>query len=477
MVNLIMAETSPFPGIDVSWPAGTQVLHPGSDEFTDATLRWTIYKPPRFNAAVRPKNEEDVAKIVKAARAANIPFLATGGRHGYGTTLGKLDSGLAIDLSQMNTFDVDKATGILVVGPGVKLEDVTGPVEEAGYELPVGNCPAVGLIGLTIGAGVSPFQGLFGLMIDCLRSVRLITADGDIVEASDHINSDLFWGIRGAGANFGIITSATYQLHKAVNNAQCFTADAIFPVSMTNAYFDVLQSFEDKIPPELAIATTYHWGVDSNATQILATFIYSGPESEARQIIAPFLDLDPPILRASSVPYSRMQHTISFGAGVSAFSPGRIYDISSVNIRRFAVETWKSTFDKFDAFFKANPDARSSGAIFQTYSNKAVLAVPDSNTAYPWRDAKGDFMFSMAWAQPGNPVEEPANAFARELRQDIVTTSGYPDLSVYVNYAHGDETLEQIYGKDKLPRLARLKKEWDPDNVFRYHHVLPTEYL
>lgn len=81
----------------------------------------------------------------------------------------------------------------------------------------------------------------------------------------------------------------------------------------------------------------------------------------------------------------------------------------------------------------------------------------------------------MAWPE-GKPVEEAANALGRELRSEFAATSGYPDLSVYVSYAWGDETLEQIYGKEKLPRLAALKKKWDPDNVFRYNHALPTEY-
>lgn len=84
-------------------------------------------------------------------------------------------------------------------------------------------------------------------------------------------------------------------------------------------------------------------------------------------------------------------------------------------------------------------------------------------------------MFQMGWPELGNPVEEAANAFARELRDAFAATSGYSDLSVYVSYAHGDENIEQIYGKDKLPRLVALKKQWDPDNVFKYHNALPTE--
>lgn len=85
-------------------------------------------------------------------------------------------------------------------------------------------------------------------------------------------------------------------------------------------------------------------------------------------------------------------------------------------------------------------------------------------------------MLQMSWAEPGDPVEDAVNDFAREVRQDLAAESGYPDLSVYVSYAHGDETVEQVYGKDKLPRLVGLKKRWDPNNVFAYNHALPTEY-
>lgn len=129
----------------------------------------------------------------------------------------------------------------------------------------VGSCVSVGVVGATVGAGVGLFQGLFGLMIDSLVSVRLVTANGDLVEASKSTNSDLFWGIRGAGANFGIIISATYKLHKAVNEAQVFTADAIWPASMVPAYFEVLETFEGTMSPGLSIVSFVVWDAASNA--------------------------------------------------------------------------------------------------------------------------------------------------------------------------------------------------------------------
>ncbi|KAK7755871.1 hypothetical protein SLS62_002158 [Diatrype stigma] len=258
-------------------------------------------------------------------------------------------------------------------------------------------------------------------MIDSLVSVRLVTADGSVVEASASANPELFWAVRGAGANFGIITSATYKLHKAVNNAQVFTVDAVWPASMVPKFFDVLESFEGKMPPELSIASFVVWDVASRL----------------------------------------------------------IHDIYGFNVRKFSSKAFLSAFNKFDTFFQAHPEGRSCAAVFETFSHQAMAAVPDEETAYPWRDAKGNFMLQMTWDKPGDPVEDVINTFAREMRQDFAAESGYPDLSVYVSYAHGDETLEQIYGKDKLPRLASLKKLWDPDNMVRNNSLAQTgkDYL
>ncbi|RYP20632.1 hypothetical protein DL765_002703 [Monosporascus sp. GIB2] len=457
------------------FPAEIAVHYPGSDVFTNATERWSIYAAPNYTAAVRPRNEQEVAQVVKAARAANTPFLATGGRHGYGTTLGKLRNGLAIDLSKMNSIEIDAAAERATVGPGVKIAELTALLQEAGFEMPVGSCPSVGVIGATLGAGVGLFQGLFGLMIDALVSVRLVTANGDVVEASACSNQELFWGIRGAGANFGIITSATYKLTKAVNGGQVYTADLIYPASMRRDYFDVLKTYEDTMPAELAINTAISWNAETNETQVIGTFVYSGPEAEARRALAPFFDLNPPVVRSSVVPYSEVPFTVLFGMVAALSEPGGIHDIFSANVLRFAVESFNTAFDKYDAFFKAHPDGRASVGILESFANQAVAAVPHDATAYPWRESKGNFMFQMSWPELGNPVEEAANALARELRRDFAATSGYPDLSVYVSYAHGDETVQQIYGKDKLPRLVALKRKWDPHNVFAYNNALPTK--
>lgn len=119
--------------------------------------------------------------------------------------------------------------------------------------LETGNAPCVNMVGATIGAGVGPLQGLHGLVLDALVSVEMITATGDLITVSSTQYPDLFWAIRGAGANFGIITSATYGVHDHTNNGQVVNADFVFPAAANLSLFEVLQSYDDNLPPELAI--------------------------------------------------------------------------------------------------------------------------------------------------------------------------------------------------------------------------------
>ncbi|KAI0158055.1 FAD-binding domain-containing protein [Hypoxylon sp. FL1284] len=462
----------------VRWPANIAAYDPDSDRdgFVDATERWSGYGAPSFASAVRPKSEQEVAEVVKIATASDVPFLATGGRHGYTTTLGALRDGLAIDLGKLDEIRIDAAAETVTIGPGVMVGDLVGPVLEAGFQMPTGTCPEVSVIGVTIGGGIGFFQGMFGLMIDALLSVRVVVASGDVVEASASSNADLFWAVRGAGANFGIITSATYKLSKAVNGGQVFAADVVFPAGLRAGYFAALKTFEDAMPAELGLCTSIVWSEAADETQIVGTFVYSGPESRARELLAPFFELGPAATRASVVPWSKIPEVVLFGMLSVPIAPGRVHDQFTANVRRFSVETLNTAFEKYDAFYRAYPEGRGSACILETFPNQAVRAVSGDATAYPWRESKGNFMFQLNWPELGNPIETVANDLGREIRDAFFATSGFPEPAVYLNYAHGDEKIEQIYGGDKMPRLAALKKQWDPENVFKYNNALPTEY-
>jgi hypothetical protein len=124
------------------------------------------------------------------------------------------------------------------------------------------------MIGATIGAGVGPYQGLHGLVIDALRSVRLVTASGDIVTASDEENPDLFWAVRGAGANFGIITSATYEIFDAPNNGNVVLAEFAYPGSVNGSLWQLLESWGETYPKEMGLTMSASYSQTTGTVRV-----------------------------------------------------------------------------------------------------------------------------------------------------------------------------------------------------------------
>ena len=123
-------------------------------------------------------------------------------------------------------------------------------------------------MGSTLGAGLGPLMGYRGLMIDALESVRLLTADGNLVTASQSQNSELFWALRGAGSNFGIVTSASVKVYDITNNGQAMVAQMVFPASANSSYWRVLQSFDDYLPSRLALTNLAYYDRDTNQVSI-----------------------------------------------------------------------------------------------------------------------------------------------------------------------------------------------------------------
>ncbi|KAI0102717.1 hypothetical protein GGR51DRAFT_526744 [Nemania sp. FL0031] len=459
-----------------SWSANTTLAFPGEERFRIVTSRWSTYKPPTFSAAISPATDEDVAQIVSIATSGNIPFLATGARHGYSTSHGELQNGLAIDLGQLNSVIVDSEAATLTIGAATRFSQILDPVYAAGFEIPTGSCSCTGIVGATNGAGIGRFNGIDGMLIDFLISVRLVTAQGTIVEASGTQHADLFWGLRGAGANFGIILSATYKLVPLLGNGEVTNFDLVVPAEMVPDYFKTLESYNASMPAKLAGVSVIIYNADTNSPQILTNWVYYGPEAEAREALDSILALDPPVIGVNVVPWNKLLATVGFGIDSMLCAKGIIRNIHSANVRNFSASTWISTFEKMRDFYATYPAARLSVIQMETFPNQAASAVPDDSTAYPWRDATGNMIFVFAYTDDTVSMAKIADDMGREIQEDFVATSGYPDLSVYVNYAHGDESLEQIYGARKLPRLSALKKQWDPDNVFAYNNPLPTDY-
>ncbi|KAL4913598.1 hypothetical protein BDW62DRAFT_220572 [Aspergillus aurantiobrunneus] len=457
---------------DQTWSSNTVLSIPGSTQFSNATSRWNVYRAPTYAAALSIGSEDDLVTAVKLATANNIPFLATGGRNGYGSTLANLQQGLALDLSPLDSLSIDAAEGILTVGPGVLIGDVYDPVYNAGYQFPTGVCSCAGLIGITLGAGIGRLQGTYGLTLDALQSARVVTASGEVLEASASSNPDLFWAIRGTGQNFGIVTSATYKLHPLT---QTFTSvDLVFPGHLNDSFFNVLATFD--LSAKWAIVAQIFYDANVGETAIRASCVYHGPRDEALPLLEPILSLGPVYTDITELPWNRLNAVAGFSGDAATCEPGSIHNIYGVNLRKRSASTWTSVFEMMSMLYQSTPGARTSILTFEAWGNQAVAAVPDEETAYPWRDAEVYVMGDFTWTPGDDSAREQSISAGIKVRETLAATSGYDGLAVYVNYARGDESLVQRYGETKLPKLVELKRKYDPHNVFRFHHPLPMEY-
>lgn len=209
----------------------------------------------------------------------------------------------------------------------------------------------------------------------------------------------------------------------------------------------------------------------------MASLVYAGPKEEGLKAMKPILDLGPFLYQnTTTIPWNKLATSAQFGINDAICTRRQIIDVYGFNLKTFNAATMSSSLRKMADFYAAQPRARRSVIILESWPNQAAAAVPDGDTAYPWRDATTYGLFNFIWDTAGDPVETPAGVVARELRKDFAATSGYGKLTVYVNYAKGDEGLEAIYSAGKLPRLAGLKKKYDPTNAFKYFHPLPTSY-
>ncbi|KAI9150503.1 Glucooligosaccharide oxidase [Paramyrothecium foliicola] len=462
----------------IHFTSGTSLSFVGSPEFESSTNRWSTHKAPTFVACVSVGTEGDVVQAVRLARHLNIPFLATSSRHGFGRTLGKLHNGLAIDLSRLKSITVDKANATITVGPGTTSDDILAPIDAAGFEFPSGSTSTVSVVSLMIGAGIGRWSGLYGLTTDSLVSARLVTHDGDVVEASETTNSDLFWAIRGAGANLGIITSATCKMHPPINNGDVYCADVMLHVDQAPDYFELVQSIVLNQPAELAISTfiVFDGGTGLNVPLLSINWLWHGTEESGEAVFAPLLALKPLRANTYALRWTEVTKSATFGMDALVSVKGIPRAIYSANVCRYDAATYLSCLEKMSKLYNDCPAARPCAMMLEHFPNQATVALPEYKTAYPWRDATANVLIIMGWAEGDAAAQKSAIDLAKELRNDIAATSGYGGLAVYINYAVGDEDLEQIYCAQKLPRLAQIKKRWDPSNVFRFHHPLPGTY-
>ncbi|GLA17557.1 hypothetical protein AnigIFM62618_004699 [Aspergillus niger] len=437
------------------------------------TQRWTVHGAPHYLGAIIPATEHDIQHIIKISREHAINFLVVGAGHGATVTFERFRHGIAIDMQQFKDVHLDVDAERLTVGGATVFSDIIDPLYLAQREIVTPSAPCVGVVGMTLGGGIGSLQGLHGLLLDSLESVRLVTPIGDLIEVSETQYPELFWGLRGAGSNFGVVTSATYRTHQATHGGLVTNVDFIFAATEHASIWQALSAFDETLPPELALTLAVAYNRTIDQPLVLVNAIYYGPEEQALELLSPFTSLTPIMSRSVTVPWNALLDTTFFGLAAQeggACAKNQAVNIYSIGLNHTDVPAWESYMEQLLQFYHQNPtyDGRF---LVQRYSTQGALSTLDSDTAYPHRQIKMHINLEGWYTDPY--LEDPVNAFLKQSRRHFQQSSGFDNLAVYVNYAHGDEGPDVWYTAEKLENLTRLKQKWDPEERFSWSNPVP----
>jgi FAD/FMN-containing dehydrogenase len=436
-----------------------RVIGPDDPEYDDARKVWNGLIDKRPAAVARCKDEADVATAIAFARKHSLPLAVRGGGHnvaGFGTC----DGGLVIDLSPMKAVTVDPAARTARAQGGVTWGEFDKATQQHGLATTGGLVTTTGVAGFTLGGGIGWLMRKHGLTIDNLLAVEMVTADGKRVTADAKTNPELFWAVRGGGGNFGVVTSFTFRLHPV--GPEVYGGAVFHPASRAPALLRFYRDWARTLPDELTTMVAFATApplpfvpADVQGTRVVGVAVcYAGDASKGEALVKPLLDFAPPAAaHVGRMPYVMLQ---------GMFDPGAPRGILSY---------WKTEYlrDLSDGAIETlAAHAGSMGVPFAQvhihHVEGAVSRVDAGATAFGQRGAPFILNIVGLWQDPA------------ETERSIAWTRTFADAmkphstgAQYLNFMAdaGDEKLKAAYGEEKLARLARVKRQLDPENVFR----------
>jgi FAD/FMN-containing dehydrogenase len=408
----------------------------------------------------------DVVDAVNFARENELVVsIRAGGHNVAGNAVN--DGGLVIDLSPMRGVHVDPSTRTVRVQGGATLGDMDRETQLFGLAVPAGVVSTTGVAGLTLHGGAGHLRRKYGLSIDSLISVDIVTADGELRRASASENEDLFWAVRGAGSNFGVVTSFEFQAHPA---GPAVMVGAIFyPLDGLRQLLPAWRDYMNSAPEELS-SLAFAWSVpphepfpqEHHSAPVLAiAAVYSGSVAEGESVVQPLRELGQPLIDLSG-PWPWLGLQSGFDA---LFPAGGLYYWKS----RALAELSDAAIADIADFAARRPSALSDIAIW--HHGGAMSRVGETDTAYGGRDANFLVTAEASWDDPSD--SDDAIQWGRDLWE---TMGGHSTGGMYLNFAGLGEENEALvkagYGVN-YERLTQLKAKYDPTNFFRMNLNIP----
>ncbi|MGW5637819.1 FAD-binding oxidoreductase [Streptomyces sp. NPDC003832] len=449
---------------DTTWPTAHQLYNTRFDTLKPAAVAYAAH-------------QEDIRTTLAYAKAHDLHVAIRNGGHSYaGWSSG--DNRLIIDVSRLN--QVRTANGTATMGAGAKLIDVYRTLAAKGATIPAGSCPTVGISGLTLGGGHGVVSRAYGLTCDSLTGATLVTADGKQLTADARTNKDLFWALRGAGnGNFGVVTELRFRTHPA---PQAVTAYMSWPWQRAAAVLRAWQEWGPSQPDE--IWSSCHLGNAAGGTPTVSVAAFSlGTYGELQNAVDRLADRIGASATSVSLRRRSYEESMELYAGCSAFTtdaqchlPGTTPGRSPQGALRR--ETYAAKSDFFDrslspagigALLAGIRSVRGgTGSIALTALGGAVNRVDPTATAFVHRRSRMLAQYIAAW-RAGT-----GGATARSwLTETHAAMRPYASGAAYQNYTDPDlKDWRGAYYGDAAPRLARLKKRYDPEGFFTYPQAL-----
>jgi FAD/FMN-containing dehydrogenase len=447
------------------------LLRPGDPDYDAARRVWNARVDRRPALIAQCAGAADVIAAVNFARQHELPLAVKSGGHSVdGKSV--CEGGLMIDLSRyMRGVRVDPRRCTALVQAGATWHDVTHEAQAFGLAVPGGAVSDVGVGGLTLGGGGGPLMRKYGMTVDNLLSVDLVTADGTLLTASATEHPDLFWGLRGGGGNFGVATAFEYRAHPVgpLVTAGLMLYPAERAADLLRFYRGYLAEAPDELFPVVSFMTAPPAPFVPASVQgqpIVAAFVcHCGSLEEGARAIAPLRAFGSPLVeQIGPMPYLVVQHLAD-----AAQPPGRYYDRRAHHLDGLDDEIIRT-------LVAHAPGTVSPLSTIQVvlWGSGAVSRVPAGSTAVGPREAVAGVEYFAAWTDPAEAAQhlgwladawEALRPFAR------------PEVNVNFLGDEDEARIRAAYGPDTYARLVALKQRYDPTNLFRLNHNIPPKVV
>ncbi|KAI8316760.1 FAD-linked oxidoreductase [Colletotrichum sp. SAR11_59] len=402
------------------------ILLPDEPSFDSSISRWREWHAPSVGAVVNVFTESDIQATIRYANAHEIPFLARSGGHGATEALQDAKDAIMIDVRGWNQVEIAEDGKTATLGGGASVKTVVNALWAAGKQ-------------------------------------------------TKETNPDLFWALQGAGHNFGIVTEWKYRVYDIKNNAWGYSI-FIFLAEHLEEVMEVTNKMMETQPPEIA-----HWiyfinlpDIDPERPIIWYAIINDGSENGTVEYAKPLFDIEHVSVESGSTAMPDLAvkvFTSEDSLGCAKGNTGLRYPIG---LKRYDLPAIRKVFDDMTEMSLTVPELAGSFFMLEGYSTQGVKAIDEKSSAFPHRD---DDLLVTPYVvyKPNASLDALAQDYGERLRGHLLKASDDPErLRAYVNYAHGDESLESVYGWEewRLEKLRALKKKWDPENRMRFYNPI-----